>query len=97
MPKSTINGCFFFKASHAQELMEDKTMKPIQVANRWRQEFGGRRVGAQQAQKAVPRPDVRCRDLPDAVPQPGQFLRHPLGPQHFHYPEVMNHQILSHQ
>ena len=31
MPKSTINGCFFFKASHAQELMEDKTMKPIQV------------------------------------------------------------------
>ena len=31
MPKSTINGCFYFKASHAQELMEDKTMKPIQV------------------------------------------------------------------
>ena len=31
MPKSTINGCFFFKASHAQELMEDKTMQPIQV------------------------------------------------------------------
>ena len=31
MPKTTINGCFFFKASHAQELMEDKTMKPIQV------------------------------------------------------------------
>ena len=31
MSKSTINGCFFFKASHAQELMEDKTMKPIQV------------------------------------------------------------------
>ena len=31
MPKSTINGCFYFKASHAQELMEDKTMQPIQV------------------------------------------------------------------
>ncbi len=31
MPKSTINGCFFFKASHAQELMEDKTIQPIQV------------------------------------------------------------------
>ena len=31
MPKTTINGCFYFKASHAQELMEDKTMKPIQV------------------------------------------------------------------
>ncbi len=47
--------------------------------NRWRQEFGGRRVGAQQAQKAVPRPDIRCRDLPDARPQPGHRLRHPLG------------------
>ena len=31
MPKSIINGCFFFKASHAQELMEDKTIQPIQV------------------------------------------------------------------
>ena len=31
MPKSTINGCFHFKASHAQELMEDKTIQPIQV------------------------------------------------------------------
>lgn len=31
MPKSTINGCFYFKASHAQELMEDKTVQPIQV------------------------------------------------------------------
>ena len=31
MPKSTINGCFLFKASHAQELMEDKTIQPIQV------------------------------------------------------------------
>ena len=31
MPKTTINGCFYFKASHAQELMEDKTMQPIQV------------------------------------------------------------------
>ena len=31
MPKSIINGCFFFEASHAQELMEDKTIQPIQV------------------------------------------------------------------
>ena len=31
MPKSTINGCFYFKASHAQKLMEDKTAQPIQV------------------------------------------------------------------
>ncbi len=31
LPKSIINGCFFFKASHAQELMEDKTTQPIQV------------------------------------------------------------------
>lgn len=31
MPKSTINGCFHFKASHAQELMEDKTIQPIQM------------------------------------------------------------------
>jgi len=31
LPKSTINGCFHFKASHAQELMEDKTIQPIQV------------------------------------------------------------------
>ena len=31
MPQSTINGCFYFKASHAQELMEDKAMQPIQV------------------------------------------------------------------
>lgn len=31
LPKSTIYGCFFFKASHAQELMEDKTAQPIQV------------------------------------------------------------------
>ena len=31
MPKSTICGCFFFKASHAQELVEVKTAQPIQV------------------------------------------------------------------
>ena len=31
MPKSTINGCFYFKASHAKELMEGKTVQPIQV------------------------------------------------------------------
>ena len=31
MPRSTIYGCFFFKASHAQELMEDKTYQPTQV------------------------------------------------------------------
>ncbi len=31
MPKSTISGCFYFKASHAQKLMEDKTAQPIQV------------------------------------------------------------------
>ena len=31
MPKSTNNGCFHFKASHAQELMEDKSIQPIQV------------------------------------------------------------------
>lgn len=31
MPQSTINGCFFYKASHAQELMEDKTVQPIRV------------------------------------------------------------------
>ncbi len=26
-----INGCFFYKANHAQELMEDKTVQPIRV------------------------------------------------------------------
>ncbi len=31
LPQSTINGCFFYKASHAQELMEDKTTQPIRV------------------------------------------------------------------
>ena len=31
MPKSTINGCFCFKASHVRELMEGKTVQPIQV------------------------------------------------------------------
>ena len=31
MPQSTINGCFFYKANHAQELMEDKTVQPIRV------------------------------------------------------------------
>lgn len=31
MPKSTINSCFFFKAGHVQELMEDKTEQTIQV------------------------------------------------------------------
>lgn len=31
MPQSTIYGCFFYKASHAQELMEDKTAQPIRV------------------------------------------------------------------
>ncbi len=31
MPQSTINSCFFFKASHAQELMEDKAAQPIRV------------------------------------------------------------------
>ena len=31
MPQSTINGCFFYKASHAQELTEDKTVQPIRV------------------------------------------------------------------
>ena len=31
MPKSTICGCFFFKSSHAQELVEIKTAQPIQV------------------------------------------------------------------
>ena len=31
MPKSTINGCFFFKASHAQELVEVKTAQLILV------------------------------------------------------------------
>ena len=31
MPQSTINGCFFYKASHAQELMEDKTVQPLRV------------------------------------------------------------------
>ncbi len=31
MPKSTIYGCFFFKASHAQKLMEGKTDQPTQV------------------------------------------------------------------
>ncbi len=31
LPQSTINGCFFYKASHAQELMEDKTAQQIRV------------------------------------------------------------------
>lgn len=31
MPQSTINGCFFYKANHAQELMEDKTAQPTRV------------------------------------------------------------------
>ena len=31
LPQSTINGCFHFKASHAQELMENKTAQPIRV------------------------------------------------------------------
>ena len=31
MPLSTINGCFFYKANHAQELMEDRTAQPIRV------------------------------------------------------------------
>ena len=31
MPQSTINGCFFYKASHAQELMEDRTAQPTRV------------------------------------------------------------------
>ena len=31
MPQSIINGCFFYKASHAQELMEDKTFQPTRV------------------------------------------------------------------
>ena len=31
MPQSTIYSCFFYKASHAQELMEDKTAQPTRV------------------------------------------------------------------
>jgi len=31
LPQSTINGCFFYKASHSQELMENKTAQPIRV------------------------------------------------------------------
>lgn len=31
MPQTTINGCFFYKAVHAQELMETKTAQPIRV------------------------------------------------------------------
>ena len=31
MPRSEINGCFFFKASHAQELMEEKPAQTIHV------------------------------------------------------------------
>lgn len=31
LPKSTIYDCFYFTASHAQELMEGKTVQPIQV------------------------------------------------------------------
>jgi len=31
LPQSTISGCFFYKASHAQELMEDTTAQPIRV------------------------------------------------------------------
>ena len=31
MPQSVIYGHFFYKASHAQELMEEKAMQPIRV------------------------------------------------------------------
>ena len=31
MPQSMIYGCFFYKANHAQKLMEDKTAQPIRV------------------------------------------------------------------
>ena len=31
MPQSAIKGCFFFKASHAQELMEEKPAQTIHV------------------------------------------------------------------
>jgi hypothetical protein len=31
LPQSTIDRCFFYKASHAQELMEDKTVQPTRV------------------------------------------------------------------
>lgn len=31
MPQSTIYGCFFYKANHAQQLMEDKTARPTRV------------------------------------------------------------------
>ncbi len=31
MPRSEIKGCFFFKASHAQELMEEKPAQTIHV------------------------------------------------------------------
>lgn len=31
MPQSVIYGHFFYKASHAQELMEEKSMQPIRV------------------------------------------------------------------
>ena len=31
LPQSTINGCFFYKASHTRELMEDRTAQPTRV------------------------------------------------------------------
>lgn len=31
LPQSTIYGCFFYKANHAQQLMEDKTAQPTRV------------------------------------------------------------------
>lgn len=31
LPQSTIYGCFFYKANHAQQLMEDKTARPTRV------------------------------------------------------------------
>ena len=31
MPQSVIYSCFFYKANHAQELMEDKTYQPTRV------------------------------------------------------------------
>ena len=31
MPQSAMKGCFFFKASHAQELMEEKPAQTIRV------------------------------------------------------------------
>ena len=31
MPQSTINGCFFYKANHVQELMDNKDAQPMRV------------------------------------------------------------------